>query len=357
MCSDHRGTSGLARLLAAENNVSDLLLYLSDQDAAPWKELVGFEPDKVVREGRVGRNKRSDLTLVKEGRDDVLVEVKVGHELSDEQRDQYERERANRGCDLNLFSLDPSPDVSEPAWTSRQLSAVFDAWGNSESSTARGVARDSAAVFGRWEGIIAAQVAEPWSTGARSWAEIPEVFVRRVLTRELRRRYCNETADQSWAGTTLGGGNPLLQYWREIPESPGLFYVAEVRDGKNLVLRFGVEGSATSLAEREDIWSKAMAMSDVIAPDLLRGRLTAVDPGDVDALLTFKGNGRPSPRGDWDYCVKHGSPLGANPGFHRDGLFRYECSATIDKSRVNGASLSLMLSAALDALASADGSA
>ncbi len=67
--------------------MSDLIQFLSDRDASPWAELVGFVPDEVSREVRKANN--ADLLLTSGSRS-AVVEVKLGHLMSDQQQEKYE---------------------------------------------------------------------------------------------------------------------------------------------------------------------------------------------------------------------------------------------------------------------------
>lgn len=96
---------GLGRLLAQETSVSDLIQFLSDRDASPWAELVGFVPDEVSREVREANN--ADLLLTSGSRS-AVVEVKLGHLMSDQQQEKYE-------------ALISSPDLTWPLWPRTSL--------------------------------------------------------------------------------------------------------------------------------------------------------------------------------------------------------------------------------------------
>jgi hypothetical protein len=78
---------GFGRLLAQETNVSDLIQFLSDRDASPWAALVGFVPDNVSREVQKANN--ADL-LLSSGSRVAVIEVKLGHVMSEEQQKKYE---------------------------------------------------------------------------------------------------------------------------------------------------------------------------------------------------------------------------------------------------------------------------
>ncbi|MCT1986954.1 hypothetical protein M3C61_07995 [Dermacoccus abyssi] len=92
---------GLDRLLARETNVSDLIQLLTDRDPSPWADLVGFIPTDVEREALKSEN-NADLRLTAEARC-AVIEVKLGHSMSQKQQTAYEAIAA--GPELYLAAL------------------------------------------------------------------------------------------------------------------------------------------------------------------------------------------------------------------------------------------------------------
>lgn len=96
---------GLNRLLARETNISDIVQYLSGRDPTPWVKVVGFIPELVTREAGK-KNNNADL-LLSDGSTTAVVELKLGHEMSDEQKQNYESLPGDPALFFQRFPLTP----------------------------------------------------------------------------------------------------------------------------------------------------------------------------------------------------------------------------------------------------------
>lgn len=116
----------MGRLLAQETNVSDLLQFLSDRDPGPWKDLVGFVPDEVAREARGANN--ADLLLTS-GTRAAVIEVKLGHLMSEKQQEKYEALPSDMALFLaGLRSDEGRLEPDSDRWSFLSLSELIRRW-------------------------------------------------------------------------------------------------------------------------------------------------------------------------------------------------------------------------------------
>lgn len=350
--------NGLARILASETNVSDLLAYFTEEDPSPWKDLIGSVPTAVVREGRARTKKRADLLLADEGGRTVgAVEVKLGHHLGHEQAAWYS-ETFDSEVPLLLASLDPVDplaEFSESRWTAILLPDLVENWTGSSNPEVAVLAAAATKVLASWSGLITAVSTGAETREAQPLASISDPFLGRVLTRALKSAVRAAGADSVFTGVTSGGGNALLQSWRAFPGNPtGQNVIAEVRwqpARRIMNLRFGVDVDGDGRAAREAAWQLATSLDSAIRADSFAAHLRESDPDRADLLLSTKGPGRPSAKGDWEEIVEKGFVRGDgsrfNPGFYRDGDTRFEASVRIDITRASGPDVVALLDHAL----------
>lgn len=357
-----RQSVGIERLLNGETNVSDLLQYLSELDPSPWEEVVKFVPVRIDREFSLfnkfgeGKSGRGDVLLTGAAAELAAIEVKLNHNVSDEQRQKYESWAGPVQAKLFLASLDPENELPSTGWIAIRIDELFMRWETSVVPLARDLAVDIARVFRRRRLEIEGLFLPIGTASAKSFAEIRNVDVMRIVTRSMRQRF-RGLGIKSHAAVTLGGGNAIIQTMREVPCTE-LFFIAESRfDNNRAVLRFGVEGPNDPEGGIA-VWNAAKSMGDGIGADRLvtyaeKHGLTSI----VDGFVS-KGSGRPKSKGDWEAALLRWDGVtpfsdhfrGLNPGFQRDGAYRLQAIGTLNLEHTNAASLVEMLRFTLDYL-------
>lgn len=353
--------NGLGRILASETNVSDLLAYFTEEDPTPWSDLLGALPARAIREGRASTEKRADLLLMDAAGDTIgAVEVKLGHHLSEAQSDWYLSTFA-ADVPLLLTSLDPEDphdSALDPQWTVAPLPSLVGRWMESTNSEVAVLAAAATRILESWSALITAVSVGVDGREAESLSSISDPFLGRVLTRALKPAVVKAGADRAYPGVTSGGGNALLQSWRAFPQrQEGQNAIAEVRwqpAARKMDFRFGVHVLPDGRAEREAAWHLATTLDEAIRIDSFSDYLRETDPDRAGLLLTDKGSGRPSAKGDWAEIVEKGFERGDasryNPGFRRDGDTRFEASVRIDTTQATGPDIVALLGHALDYL-------
>lgn len=338
-----RTASGLERLLLAETNVSDLIQFFASEDRKPLVTLLGVEFDDVRREDAFGR-KRADLVLRRAGRPVAAIEVKVGHAFSDEQRQAYEDwANANSVPLLVLFSLDPAPADLTMVWRHYPLLAIFEAWSSVRKSAVAFLAARVASVLREWGEVIDGVRRPMTQPGALTYAEIDNIALLRVISRELSAAQ-RAAGFNARAGVTSGGGNPLAQSWTEIHGVNNVYFIADARFEEHRVhLRFGVDGNR---ANANEVWRVAHTLDDAITATAFAKFLRAAQGEDDCAPPQFEALARPQAHGNWSAAIAAGKvPNGTNPGFLRDGLARLECGVRFRRADLNSWSLEWLMNA------------
>lgn len=354
-----RAQTGLERLLSRETNISDLLLVLTELDPHPWigVSTIGECPTAAresalarlsVEEGRVAGS--ADLTLAVDSLPLALVEVKLGHVFSEDQRKRYER-AAPEGCALILVGLAADEHLVQghERWEFVSLAGLLARWADSESELASGLAREAAAVVATWDSTLARLFLREESA---SLSEVTTKFLGRAVSRRVA-----ANLSPTWtsiAGVTSGGGLPIVQSWAHADEGGERYFIAEARWTENPrrgELRFGVDlfGEETRRL-RHDAWDLTRRMGSSIRVDELRKSLLAKSPH-LDGLLLESGGGLKSPRGDWSEVVERGlSRSGAggtvkgtrrtyDPGYYGDGTRRFVALSKVDFTRASALDL------------------
>ena len=352
------GRTGFHRLMAQEENVSDLLQHLTDLDPTPWEELAPGTTH-ADRESGLGGRKRADLMLRgADGEATGGAEVKLGHVFDESQATAYEK-ALDTGEPLLLLGLDVDAESAQATgerWRFVRLSALVAKWVESDDPEASAVASAMLRVLTDRDSAISGTLSTdeegtPLST-------ICEPFSARVVTRAIRSRLDAHDGIRTYAHVTSGGGNATLMAFRQIPEERGgREFIAEIRwsiPHQVMDLRFGLDFPRDSREERQAVWDAAQRMDAVIAADEFLVHLTTTDP-ERAGLVTAKGTGRPRPKGNWQDVVEKGiesvDAKNYNPGFMRDKDWRLEATSRIDLSRASGADLEPLLLACLDYLA------
>lgn len=361
-------TRGLGRLLAQETNISDLIQLLSDRDPSPWAALVGFVPDQVTREAREAS--RADLFLSSRS-SSAVVEVKLGHLLSDSQQAGYEALPSRPDLYLAALSLDEARfEADSGRWGFLSLSELVGRWQEVDDQLARLVAREAADVIRAWDRGVSA-VFEPRS--AKTWAPLSALnqkFLARVVTRRISRDL-EVRGRLASAGVTSGGGLSLVQGWTPVRgEGADRAFIAEVRwweSKQGGELRFGVDfeprpGQDEDEEIRRAAYELARRMDAVIEHRGLVRHLAEVRP-DLAGLLRRDKPSRPQAKGDWEQVILHGfrgAPLpggGRNnrrltsPDFFGDRALRFEAISGINFDEASARDITDLVDCTLDYLA------
>jgi hypothetical protein len=360
---------GLGRLLAQETNVSDLIQFLSDRDASPWADLVGFVPDNVSREVQKANN--ADLLLTSGSRA-AVVEVKLGHLMSSDQQEKYEALTPHPDLYLAALASDRHRlSNNSDRWSFISLCELVARWESVGDELARGLASEAVNVLRYWDTLIAGVFEE---RSADSWmplADLNQKFLARVVTRQI----AHELKDRdrmAWAGVTSGGGLPLVQSWTPIRgEGADRCFMAEVRWWETKPggeLRFGVDFDARpGGVEDEEVRRAAYDLARSMHVDIdfasLHAHLKTERP-DLAELLRRDKRSRPEAKGDWEQVIVHGmkaAPLqGRNtnnrrtitPAFFGDGTLRFQAIVDIDFQRASARDLIDLIDATLAYLSS-----
>lgn len=343
---------GLGRLLAQETNVSDLIQFLSDRDPSPWAELVGFVPDDVAREASDANH--ADLLLTS-GSEAAVVEVKLGHLLSQKQQEKYEA--LGTGPDLYLAALASDEvrlAVDSGRWGFLSLSTLVGRWESVNDELARLLAEEAAELLRAWDqtisGVFEGRSAQSWTP----LSSLNQKFLARVVTRRIEHDL-RERGRLAWAGVTSGGGLPVVQGWTPVRgEGSDRTFIAEVRWWETKPggeLRFGVDfdpqpGKAEDEEVRRTAYELARSMDADIDYAGLRAPVAEERP-DLAEFLRRDKSSRPKAKGDWERVIAHGfegSPLEdgrrnnrrrTTPAFYGDGALRFQAIAEIDFDRAS----------------------
>ena len=340
---------GMDRLLAGETNVSDLLQLLTDLDPTPLRDLVGVVPRSAMREHPLLGNKVADLVLKGDGNCQILLELKLGNDLSDGQAAAYEVYRdadaQRRRVVLAALSADRDQIADRAGWTFLTLASIAEKWTSSQNAAAREISGLMASTLTRWDGVLDAVLLRHDAPGALPVNALDSKFLARVASREIARRLDvrepGSPVNESWATVSNGGGMAIAQALSHIAGDSQRCLIAEVRwkhVGARLCveLRFGVDFWGENNAQnRGDAWQLATQMSDAITARALRAHLIKRAPGLVPALTPHR-TSRTTRDDGWDAVVRRGFRSNANPdgipgdrrsyrcGFVGDGTLRFE---------------------------------
>lgn len=350
------GSRGLARLLAQETNVSDLIQFLSDRDPSPWLELVGFLPDEVTREARTAN--RADLLLTSDSHT-AVVEVKLGHLMSSEQQERYEA--LTPESDLYLAALGSDEvrlNADAKRWRFLNLSEVIARWNDAEDPLARLIASEAEAVLRTWDQMISGVFDIRSEEDRMPLSVLNQKFLARVVTRRIAQDL-RDRGRLAGAGVTSGGGLPLVQGWTPLrDETADRAFIAEVRWWETKPggeLRFGVDfdprpGQEEDEEVRRAAYEVARTMDTDIEYASLRDHLSDVRPH-LAGLLRRDKPSRPKAKGDWEQvvtCGFKGAPLATgrknnrrltSPDFFGDGALRFQAMVDIDFERASASDL------------------
>ena len=359
---DESQLRGFQRIIAREVSLSDLLQHLSDLDPEPWRELIGTVPRTVSRErlltrtdGRRGKG-RADLALENDADPETLIEVKLGHKFTSDQRERYE---ATSDGPLILAGLSSDSHlISDDRWRFLNLADIFAAWEHSRDSNARSIAQITADTLKEWDRTIDGV----FKAGA-PLATVQQRFLAQVVASRIADELENR-GWQVWAGVTSGsGGLPIASAWAPVGDDEDRAFIAEIRWGSDMQsgeLRLGVDyWLEESQAARTEAWSLAVAMQETIRIDTFREYLAVTNP-ELNSLLLSDGAGRRMVNEDkWRPVIMHGfksstNPRGIkggrrsnNPGFVGDGTQRFEAVSPIDYSRASAHNVVELLEACL----------
>lgn len=370
MTTETTRLTGFARILAHETNISDLLQFLTDTDPQPWEAVVGFVPHASQREAALGRSPAhgrtsADLRLTDaDGVDRALVEVKLGHSFSEEQRMGYED--AAPGARLLLTGLRRDEGrvtvTGADRWTFVPLATLFGLWTSSDDASARTVAALATPILEEWDVLVESVFQPEGSPARRTVSDVHRKFLARVVTRHMA-YLLRERGHVALAQVTSGGGLGICQGWVRLDgDADHRYVIAEVRWHEGMSgaeLRFGVDfEQADNATSRAEAWRLARAMDDAIRAPALVADLEQ-SHARLATLLTCRGDGRPPRKGDWEEVVARGfasrvRPDGVagnrrqiHPDFYGDGTNRYEALTRVDTSSASAADLVDLIDATL----------
>ncbi|WP_458111005.1 hypothetical protein M1D88_11405 [Arthrobacter sp. R1-13] len=344
--------------------MSDLIQFLSDRDPSPWIELIGFVPDNVSREVQKANN--ADLLLTSGSRT-AVVEVKLGHLMSEDQQKKYEALTSHPDLYLAALASDRRRLRNSPGrWRFLSLSELVGRWESAGDDLARGLASEAANVLRTWDtlisGVFEARSEESWSP----LSALNQKFLARVVTRQIAHEL-KDRGRMAWAGVTSGGGLPIVQSWTSIRgEGDDRCFMAEVRWWETKPggeLRFGVDfdarpGSVEDEEVRRAAYDLARSMDTDIDFAGLHAHLTTVRP-DLAVLLSRDKRSRPDAKGDWEQVIVHGMKAapqqGRNtnnrrtitPAFFGDGVLRFQAIVDVDFDRASARDLIDLIDATL----------
>lgn len=359
---------GIQRVLAREVHVSDILQHLTDLDPTPWQHLVGFVPIAAGRERKLAKLNEDkkvkgtvDLLLNENDSDELAIEVKVGHQFSEDQRKRYEQSTNGRLILTGLAS-DKSLVDSHDRWEFLKLADLFQAWANSKVVEASVFASAAAKTFSDWDMAIDS-VFKPRGVG-RSIASISQKFLAVVIARQMAYQLASPNR-WSWAGVTTGtGGLAIVQAWLAIDGDRDRCVIAEIRWHEGMQsgeFRLGIDYSLTESREaRTEVWGMAKTMSETIRIDSFREHLTQPHEYLSELLIVKTAGRKPVNEDRWLPVLEQGfksreNPSGMesnrirnNPGFSGDGTQRFEAVSRVDFSLATAEDLLKLMELGLD---------
>lgn len=360
---------GLERVLAQETNISDFIQYLSDLDPNPWISIVGFLPNEVIRESLKSNN--ADLQL-SDGKSIAIIEVKLGHLMSESQQVKYEAIPEQPDLYLLALAMDESRVFNHSArWKFRNLSEFFERWLDSDVDLARTQAQEIVAILKSWDDQLLSVSKPRSSPNHEPLSIVTQKFLGRVLTRRVADNL-HKSGFHAYAGVTLGGGLPIVQAWTPI-RGHGIerAFIAEVRwwgSKPGGELRFGVDfgpsgGGVETEELRREAYNLALKMDEDIKYVSFNNYLLDTAP-DLANILSRDKPSRPPHKGDWEQVVAHGftgallengsknNRRRTTPGFFGDGALRFQAIIDIDFQRATADDLETLIETALRYLTS-----
>ena len=328
---------------------------------------MGFLPDDVVREASAANN--ADLLLTS-GSEAAVVEVKLGHLMSNSQQEKYEA--LGEGTELYLAALEADEariGLDSERWAFLRLGDLFAAWTSSEDALARSLASDAASVLQDWDTVISGTLSASKGQAGTPVEVVDQKFLARVLSRRIATDL-RERGRMAYAGVTSGGGVPLVAAWVPIRgESDDRCFIAEIRwrEMPGGELRFGVDfdprpGQTEDEEVRRAAYELSYSMDESIHHSAVHAALVETRPDLAGALRREKAS-RPVARGDWEQVILHGlkgAPLesGARnnrrrttPAFYGDGALRFQAISDIDFSAASAVDLVDLIDLTLEHLA------
>ncbi|WP_148060543.1 hypothetical protein [Luteococcus japonicus] len=348
--------------------MSNLLQELSELDPAPWRRLVGFAPTRVLREQRLhaagsGRSLgNADVLLEGDGGQRALIEVKLGHVLSDDQRTRYTEWATSHDSPVFLLGLSTDRALvpeADPNWQFQALADVFRQWHDSSEEFTAQLADRCAATLAHWDAALTGVL----GSDGEALSTIRERFLGQALTRRVGALVLErDPARVTRPSVTSGGGLPIIQAWAPLDVQGWRHVIAEMRWWKDMAgaeLRFGVDYSdlPSTAAHRREAFDLATRLMSKMSRAALEAHLKSSGfPDPAQAL------GRHVPakaRGDWDAVIERGFRTKDNPGgvegnrrstrppFAGDGTLRFEAVIALNLDRINAVDLTNLLDATL----------
>lgn len=364
---------GFERILAKETNISDLLQFLSDKTMEPWAYLIGFVPVEVERESH--NENSADLLLTSADGRKAVVELKLGHLMSNNQQRKYEMLDGDPDLYLAALSMDRDRvnDIRDRRWKFLSLADVFDAWNGIDDMAVSAVASKVTQVLQNWDEKLSAVFKASEDDRSKPLSVLEQKFLARVATRRIAMdiQLRGELSD---ATVTSGGGLPIVQAWKPIRnESSERSFIAEVRWSQSKpsgALRFGVDfdprpGENENEEVRRAAYDFACSMVDVLDFAAMKGHLENREPR-LAGLLSREKSSRPHPKGDWEEIVLHGfdgvskirgkrtDRRDISPAFHGDGALRFQAMVDVDFERASAQDVTDLLNATLVYLTGAE---
>lgn len=357
---------GLHRVLFGENNVSDLIQYLTDIDPTPWQHLVGFVPAICDRESR--SNNHADLHLRSATGDAAIVEVKVGHIFDEGQQARYEELGEDTALYLAALPLDGDRidnNSSVDRWKFLSLVQLFEPWTIVEDPAARVFAAEIVSILRQWDTDMSAMFKAQTDQESKPLSTLSEKTLARIVTRRIATQL-ESRGPRGYAGVLRGGGIPVVQARTPVTgQQTHRCFIAELRWSTPATgeLRFGIDfSSSTEHPEDRELRRAAFALAEAMESFLdfspLADHLQKIQPNVGGLLIDRKHRTWPKAKGDWEQVIEHGLHLPEGkkrrnqitPAFYGDGALRFQASVHIDLSIARAPDITDLLAATLDYL-------
>lgn len=220
--------NALGRLVARENNASDLLAFLFEMDPRPIVGLLGLEdgPYTCQREVQAQGAGKGRLDLVvrqqADGQPIAVLEMKGASDLHGDQLDRYNlwAESINPAPKQFYCTLDGDGATPPVPWRPLSLVKLFGAWRTSNDANAAWLAGETADVLRTWD-----QEADGIIGQATGWY-VPDLVSRRTAA-AIDARLARALQDGSEARAyRTKGGNPMFVAWRRHPRGSDKAWIA-----------------------------------------------------------------------------------------------------------------------------------
>jgi len=228
MDTDQSRRNALGRLVAHENNASDLLAFLFEMDPKPMVSLLSLENSHHTcrREAPAQGAKKGRLDLVVRRRADgkavAVLEMKGASDLHGDQLDRYNAwaKRTNPAPKQFYCTLDGDGAAPPAPWQPLSLVQLFGAWRTSSDAHAAWLAGEIADVLQTWDREAEALIGQ-----ATGWY-VPDLVSRRVAN-DIHARLEHAVHDGSEARAfRTSGGNPMFMAWRRHPHGSNKAWIA-----------------------------------------------------------------------------------------------------------------------------------